>query len=180
MDSCREGLIVCEIQRKWSYLDPDGQTVLSVPCTAAGHFSEGLATVLKKGLMGYIDKTGVFAIPPQFAQAGDFQEGLAAVEFLPAGKQDFTKPQVFGFVDHQGRRAIAADFLLADEFSEGLAAVNASSHRKFSYIDQQGATIIPEFTCESAGPFQGGLACFQIAGGRYGYLGRNGDVVWKP
>ena len=182
---CGDGLIPCEVNRKWSFLDKTGEKVIEITCTAVSRFSEGLAAVLKRGKNGYINKNGEWVIPPQFAQASNFSEGLAVVEVprTTRGKIDFTKPQTFGFVSTNGSMAIEPKFRYADSFSEGLAAVclNAGLDRmnEYAYIDKAGEVVISPIKTDLAEPFSGPLARVQDSkNGSSRYINRAGDLVW--
>jgi hypothetical protein len=170
--------MACEVKRHWLYLSRTGATAFELTCSAASSFSEGFASVLVKGSIGYIDTTGAMVIRPQFEQGRDFKEGLAAVEVIdcPPAKRDWSKPQRFGFVDRTGSLAIPADFHLADSFSDGLAAVLVSGGR--GYIDKSGKMVIPPIQCSLALPFAGDLAAIQDSCGGVGYIDRQGEFVW--
>lgn len=64
---------------RWGFVDKSGNVVIPMVYECAGHFSEGLAPVLKNGLWGYVDRSGRLAIPPRFIWADEFEDGLAEV-----------------------------------------------------------------------------------------------------
>lgn len=113
--------------------------------TEVGLFSEGLCSVSKNGLYGFMDKTGKIIIKLQYQEAGGFSEGLCLV------KQN----SKYGFIDKSGRMVIAAKYEDADSFSEGLALVKMNG--KYGYIDKTGKMVIaPQWV--DATSFGGGTA----------------------
>ncbi len=65
-----------------SFIDINGETVLSNISEIVNRFSEGLASIMYLGpkiKSGFINKKGEIVIEPKFFYAGDFSEGLAPV-----------------------------------------------------------------------------------------------------
>ena len=59
-----------------SYIDPDGNTVISAAFDLTSSFHGGLAAVKSGDRWGYIDTNGALVIQPQFEAAYDFSEGM--------------------------------------------------------------------------------------------------------
>jgi hypothetical protein len=73
----------------------DVSSYLGVP--QFSEFSEGMAAIKSKGLIGYIDSSGDFVVAPQFKDGRKFSSGLAAVK---VGDR-------WGFIDQKGALRIA-------------------------------------------------------------------------
>lgn len=97
------------------FIDKRGQKVLDPPYPIVmSSFSEGLAIVQVKGLLGYMDKSGRMVVPPYFKHAHDFREGLAAVSL---------DGERWGYINKRGELVVEPKFDRAREFHEGLACV---------------------------------------------------------
>lgn len=161
---------------RWRFIDKTGQAAFPGEFEAATDFSEGLAAVKVKGKWGYVDRNGTFLIKASFDEASPFFDGLAWVMVD-------TKTRSCGFIDRSGQLKINRCYWNSfgtPRFSEGLAAVEDGG--SMIYIDHQGRPVGPRFV--SAGRFYGGLAPVQMEGkrgeaGRYGYIDRQGHVVFE-
>ncbi|BAZ48643.1 serine/threonine protein kinase [Nostoc sp. NIES-4103] len=107
------GLAAVEIDKKWGYIDKNGQIVIQPQFEWAYFFAEGMAEISINCKQGYIDTTGKIVIQPQFEEAKFFSEGLAAVRI--EGK--------FGYIDMKGKFIIQPQFDEAECFRHGLAWV---------------------------------------------------------
>lgn len=79
-DMFNEGLAPVRIDQTLSFINKAGEVV--IPLTryeSAGRFYDGMATVTKNGLMGYIDRNGTEVIVCQYDTASDFHDGVAMV-----------------------------------------------------------------------------------------------------
>lgn len=62
------------------YIDRTGKEVISCKYDSAGFFSEGMAAVLKNGLIGYIDKQGKEVVQCKYKKAGSYySEGMVNI-----------------------------------------------------------------------------------------------------
>lgn len=101
LGSYSEGLALAQRNKKWGYIDVEGNEV--IPCQfdgeiRGGHghsFSDGLAIILKNGKHGYIDKTGNIVIDAIYDEVGDFSEGIACVQ------KNYSNNLIF--IDKQGK-----------------------------------------------------------------------------
>jgi hypothetical protein len=98
---------------RYGVIDTKGKIVVKPIYSFIFPFSEGLALVLRNGLVGFIDKKGNEVIKPQFLHGNSFSEGLAKVEHN----------EKWGFIDKTGKYVIKPIFEDAGKFSEGLARV---------------------------------------------------------
>jgi hypothetical protein len=164
-----EGVAAASVEfGKCGYIDKQGNFVIEPKFDFpshqnCGHFSEGLAHVMKAGKYGYIDHTGSLVIRPVYDYAFDFSEGYAVVGI---GSK-------YAFIDKRGVVLGTFSYGYARGFSEGLAAVAPSG--KWGFIDKSGTLAIPA-KYEEVGDFSEGLAWVQIDGKR-GYINVYGDLV---
>jgi len=179
-----EGRVAVVRDRKWRYIDTQGNYVGTEGYDYARDFSEGLAAVKVNGRWGYIDREGKWRIRPQYVSAGDFSEGLAAVR----------APGQNGrcFVDRSGKTVIPPQGLGVggdERFSEGLVFATKygpnDSVLQRGFIDRTGKfriTAGPDW--EVVGSFRDGLCAVGIDdGSRRGkvvYIDRAGRVALRP
>src|SRR5579871_6428138 len=83
-DDFSEGVAAASVDfGRCGYIDKQGNFVIEPAFESSyqfcGHFSEGLAYVMKGGKFGYIDHAGSFVIQPAYDYAYDFSEGYAVV-----------------------------------------------------------------------------------------------------
>lgn len=139
-------------------------------------FSEGLVAVAEKEKYGVIDKTGTIVIPAKFSMIGKFKNGLA-----PA-KTD----SLYGYINTKGNWIIKPKYINAEPFSNGLAAVSRGSvlDQKWGFIDALGKVTVPltlagglSFTDPFL--FLQGVAAAYITPGVWGYVNRQGKILWK-
>lgn len=168
--------VVLTVDQTSGFIDKTGTFVIPPKLLGAGHFSEGLASVIVGNKRGFIDKTGRLAIAPTFDEVGNgFSEGLATAR---VGKK-------WGYIDKTGTWTIAPQFQQAQSFSQGLARVAVSTDEsnplgKIGYIDKTGKQLIPP-QFEDASDFRGDLAAV-LTGFDNGwrYVDRTGKLVWRP
>jgi len=170
-----------QLRDGYGYIDRQGKVVVepSKEYRIGADYSDARAPARAgdKG-WGYLDPQGGFAVAPQFFSAREFSEGRAAVAV-----GDFRNHQ-WGYIDAAGKPAGAARFQQAEPFSEGRAAVLVP-RAGYGYVDAAGELVIgPLEGVTQVEPFQGGLARVwfsQVIGrdGRWGYIDRDGKLVWK-
>ncbi|WP_206754548.1 WG repeat-containing protein [Leptolyngbya sp. FACHB-36] len=167
--------VVLTVEQTSGFIDKTGTFVIPPKLVGAGHFSEGLASVIVGNKRGFIDKTGRVAIAPTFDEVGHgFSEGLATARV--DGK--------WGYIDKTGTWTIAPQFQQAQSFSQGLARVAVSIDEnnplgKIGYIDKTGKRVIsPQFA--DASDFRGDLAAV-VTGfdNGWSYVDRTGKLVWQ-
>jgi hypothetical protein len=138
-----EGLSLFRNDGGYGYVDKNGKEVLVFDKderTVRGAFSDGLASVFKRGefteetytvteeahKVGYINKSGELVIPYTYTPdwghgttAKEFSEGFAAVK----SGQSYGWVHKYGFIDTQGNEVVPLIYDEARSFSEGMAAV---------------------------------------------------------
>jgi hypothetical protein len=178
-----EGLINCNDNENWGYMNIAGEIVVNPIFAYARPFYEGKAAVAPVPLeqkhkrterfYGFIDKTGKMVIPPIYQGADlKFSEGLCAVQ-----------NDGFGYIDITGELVIPYQFYLGNHFSEGLACVQFTEDGKYGFINKEGSVIVPP-AFDSADDYKNGLAAVYL-GKKFGkilsgYINETGDYVWEP
>lgn len=106
----------------------------------------------------------------KFESVGSFSEGYANVRINDK----------WGYINKKFEIVIEPQFKSCNQFSEGLAAfmIESCNGDKWGFIDRQGKAVIePKF--DEVYYFNKGLARVNV-GGRWGYINKAGDYVWKP
>ena len=127
----------------------------------ARDFSEHLAGVSINGKWGFVGTDGDLVIKPQFDHVLPFLEGLAAVR--QGGK--------WGYINPSGVFVIPPRFAQADSFSDGLAKVDGG------FVNPSGSLVLSGW--DTASLFVQGLAHVNLGGNNYGYIDKNGKVVFR-
>lgn len=110
--------------KKYGFINKNGEMVIQPIYDYVLAFSEGLAKVEINGKCGFINRNGEMVIQPIFNDVKSFSEGLALVKIN--GK--------YGFINQQGEIVINATYDHLDSFSEGLAY---SIKDKVGFIDKK-------------------------------------------
>lgn len=181
-----EGLAAIRLEKKSGYIDNQGHLVVLARYEMAMPFSNGLGrvkillergTTIGKGeprsssvyLWGYVNRSGIEVISPKFLNATSFAEGLAFAIPDHGSKS-------FGIIDKTGNFVYEPAFDQATPFTESLAAVRKGA--RWGYVNHEGDWVIPP-TFAQAEPFWHGLARVAFSEGRWGYIDKNGSVVWQ-
>ena len=174
----KEKLFKMVYNKKWGFIDENGNWIIKPIYYDADPFSEGLASVefgeYPNTKFGFIDKKGNLVIQPIYDYASSFSEGLAHVQF-----GNFPN-QKWGFIDKKGNLVIQPIYDSAYSFSEGLAGVALGDYpnKKSGFIDKKGNFVIQPIY-DSAYPFSEGLASVKF-GGKYGFIDKKGNLVIQP
>lgn len=152
-------------ERKWGFIDREGNTIVEPKYDQVSAFSEGLAAVNSRGRWGFIDREGNVIINYAYRAAWPFHEGVArvtlyngtycllqrdgdttcfrsadAVYDCSSGRVRFEKDYLFGFADIWGNVIINPIYVRAGNFHNGLAVVTLSD--KQGLIDTSGAFVV--------------------------------------
>lgn len=157
------GLWGASKDKKFGYINSDGEEVIPFEYDSVYGFHDGLAEVEIFGKYGYIDTTGRVVIPVEYESLGLFSEGLAAAR--SNGK--------YGFIDKSGNELIPFKYDSCGKFSGGLAPVGLGENMGF--INTSGIVTIP-LTYDEAGAFNDGLALV-AKDGKYGFVRSDGTVA---
>jgi hypothetical protein len=172
-------------------------------------FSEGLWSVQKNGLWGFVDSTDNVVVDFQYLKTTLYQDGMAFVQ---------TSADLWGLIDKQGKYLIKPKFNL-DPYSLYSGEFRISdlicfqSGDKYGFLNLSGDIQIPPIYTEAqnfsedlavvkSGDFMGcvdtqgswvippcykkifsfyrGYATFKSDNGMYGLINSNGDVVLEP
>lgn len=133
------------VNKKYGYINQQGQVVIKPRFALVTNFNDGLAAVVENSYWNYIDTSGKVVIATQSGRVRAFSEGLAAVLL---GNR-------YGYIDKKGNVVIEPKFEAAFDFSEGLARVKLKG--EWAFIDKQGKTaFVAPF--DYADDFRGGYA----------------------
>jgi hypothetical protein len=177
-------------QRRYGYIDPNGNILLSPGFTSAGRFREGYAVVALgetspyyrgasdvTGTRNFVDRAGHLLL----AAPADAFDCCSDDQGFTSGLAPILADGGWVFVDHDGDTAIPTPFKMADSFSSGLAAVATRIQDGgklvdcWGYINRKGKMVIPA-AYDYAGRFAEGLAAVR-AHGTAGYINTAGDFV---
>ena len=169
------GLAGVQIEKRFGYIDKQGQTAVRPYFAGGTVFSDGYAAVETPSCCGgkwiYLDRRGLMIPDLFFIRAKPFSEGLAAV-----------RNKGWGYINTQGKYVIKPQFEVANNFSHGLAsAAYRAGHNqagKFGFIDRTGSWVIKQ-AFERAGTFSEGLARIRI-NELWGYINPVGRIVIAP
>ncbi len=175
--------------RKYGYIDTKGEWVIQ-PTMELGvllkingeydlsdkDFSNGYIAVTQNDKYGIMDKTGKIVLECKFDFIGKYAEGLAPAK----------KDSLYGYIDIKGTWVIKPKYNGAEAFNNGLAAVSKGPYleEKWGFIDHTGKVVIPLTIYGNYNPYQpmqflNGVAPCNIEDGVFGYINREGKVIWK-
>jgi hypothetical protein len=159
----RDGRAVVKLNKKWGYVDTDGNEVVPLKYDYVGDFCEGRAWVKLNQKYGFVDKDGNEIIPLRYDEVGSFREGRAWVRIN----------KKYGFVDLDGNEVIPLKYDNVNDFREGRAMVRIN--KKYGFIDLDGKEVIPP-KYDGIGDFSGGRAYVSL-NGKYGFVDKDGNEV---
>ncbi len=152
--------------KKYGYINPQGEVIIPFEYDWADGFQEGAARVSKGKKFGAIGKDGQIIIPIEYDWIGRFKEGVARVFF----------DNKVGYVNAQNQFVIGANFDYGSDFEEGFAVV--SRQGKWGFIDKQGLEVVP-LQFESLLNFHEGLAAAKMDN-RWGFINQQGKWEIPP
>jgi hypothetical protein len=166
---------------KWGYINLYGETVIPAMYQKCYPFACDLATVFddSTGQFQFLRITGekIKTDITNFTLLDDGVSGLGMIvmseEMIPV------KNDKWGYLNTSGKLVIPQKYDEVNLFHEGYAIVRANG--MYFIIDKQGKEIqvnIPGII--SLKSFSEGLAVFDLAGGRSGYIDITGRVVIQP
>ncbi len=142
-----------------------------------GFFREGLASIQKDSLFGFINLKNEVVIEPIFREVRWFSEGLAGATL------DGIK---WGFINKKGEFVIEPQYYLVDAFEHGVCGVKLTNMPRFvndyylNAIIDKNNKIIYRGEMHSYGGFRGELIKYYEAGdyrGRIHYVNKKGKLV---
>ena len=155
-----------ENNKKWGYINEQGQEMIKPVFDEASLFSEGLAVISDSGKYGYINKAGKKIISCQFNDAESFHNGAAVVR----------KDSLYGLINRGGEFIIPANYQELTEVSEDIfmGVKNDNS----GYIHKDGDTLTG-FVYDLAGDFRNGYAIVN-KNERFGLINSKGEIIINP
>lgn len=164
-----DGLVAVRKDKKWGFLDTDGNIRIELKYEKVTEFSGGYAIARIRDDFFVLDQTG--AETPVYIERLDnvkrFSEGLA-----PFHRVD----DKAGFIDEQGNVAIPAQFIAVGYFSGGLAWAKTSD-KLIGFINREGEWVIsPQFlAAKDFSPHDGLARVKQKAG--WCYVNEYGEIM---
>jgi hypothetical protein len=122
--------------KKYGFINKNGDVVIEHRFEYARSFSDGLAAVKTKEKWGFVDRLGNMVINANYSFVENFSEGLVGFSLSNSSSK-------YGYMDKTGRVVIEPQFATAFEFKNGLAHVEWSAI-KTGYIDRSGRTVFVE------------------------------------
>lgn len=167
------------IDRKFGYIDGNNKALVPAKYDRASDFSEGLAGVCiwptksadseeRVWHCGFIDTQGREVIPLRFKSVSAFSNGRALAE------QQDGKKVIIAITGAVVR--VISGFEVPGQFHEGLAV--ARKGQNIGFVDTQGNWAIPP-KFAGATDFAHGLAMVQLSDKEYGYIKKDGKLIWK-
>jgi hypothetical protein len=174
-----EGRAAVAANRKWGFIDSNGEIVIGFDFHDARDFHEGMCAVEQNGKWGYIGLQGQWLLPNRFSFAMDFQFGLAIVE------NDATRM----VIDREGNKIVEfpQEYGWGEIKSETLLLYGTSSgypgERFYGFMSTNGVIgTAPIFYTNSDSGFNtselsdGMLGVFNRQG-EYGFVNAGGELV---
>ena len=153
LDRNKDGLQAKCDGLRCGYVDDSGKWIIAAQFDEAGEFRNGVARVVRNGLVSYVDTKGqlLTAAPPQSALAPWLWRPGSLVGDAAGGGQ-----MVYGYLGRDGKWAIAPVFSISGDFHEKLAPALSATGR-YGFITPDGKWgIAPMF--DRASSFADGWA----------------------
>ena len=97
-----EGIARICLDKKWGFINANGETVIEPIYEFAGNFQDGMAVVKTGDKVGYLNKNGEMKIPAEFISGEDFYQGLA---FVMVSRN----PDRYAYIDKEGNTVWESD-----------------------------------------------------------------------
>ncbi|MBO5348820.1 MAG: WG repeat-containing protein [Clostridia bacterium] len=168
-----EGLAPVYKDKKYGFIDVNGNVVIDFQYDKVYDFSEGLACVGKDGKFGYINTKGETIIDFQYddpsIRSGAYISGKDFGLFIK-GIACVKKDGKFGYIDTKGNVLVDFEFSFGYSFYDGIALTSKG------YIDKNGDVVIDETNYSATSSFSNELAVAE-RDGKYGYIDTKGNVI---
>lgn len=170
----RVGLAKVEKNKKYGYIDTNGNEVIPCVYSYVSDFHDGRAAVAKDyGVYGFVDTNGNEVIPcvipwPVSSFPGEyetqFHDGVSFIRLPPnkpyrkGGSEYMSSRTTYGGVDNNGKMKFIYEFEDYRPFSEGRAIVRKADINGWGAIDTNGNKVV-ELKWWHLNDFHDGLAC---------------------
>jgi hypothetical protein len=170
-----EGLAIVEINKKYGFIDVEGNEIIEIKYDMVRIFYENIAAVKYNGLWGFIDKSEKIIIPFKYFNAHMFFDEMSLVTY-----RDNESHLTYTYVNKEGIE-LPARFDGAEDFKDGLAVVLFNWF--YGVIDNTGKIIVkPKYT--KIHPFEDDIACVELGDNpsttTSGYIDKKGNEILKP
>ena len=162
-----DSMIICKKNNKSIFFDIRGNKTGKSKSKSVGKFSNGLASINKKGKYGFINLKGEFIVKPQYTSVMDFSNGLAGV----------CENGNCGFINTLGEVVIPLIYNSVISFTDTVTVVFLG--RKTIIINRKGEQInsYPQFKSHG---FNNGYALLKSARARSTfYVDTEGKILHK-
>ena len=167
---------VCDANKKWGYVNTEGEMVIKPQYDDAQSFSEGLAAVRMGDEYGYINHEGQYVINPQFYVADAFSCGYAQVK-----KTKYSS--YYDYINQKGK-------IVSDKFEGGFNHISENKllcvygptrteSKKMIIRNHRGDSIASTQYFERAGVFSEGL-CWVEYNKKSGFINTKGLLAVNP
>ncbi len=165
---CSGGLIkVLGANKKFGFVDIDGNVSIHPQFDRAYSFIDGLAAVAIGKKVGFIDEVGSFIIAPKYDVIKRFKNGYTGV---CVGNR-------WGIIENSAQSEIIRPrYTDVQSFYNGRAAVMVND--KWGYINKYGEMVITPKFCETA-PYNKNLTPVCVDN-KWGYMDSNGNLAIQP
>ena len=120
------------LQKRYCYIDDNGDERLVCLWEYADDFHEGLTYVKNGDEFGFIDNKGKLVIKSIYDDAKNFSEGLAAIKL----------GNLWGYIDKEERLVITPQFIEAGPFHNSFAIVKTKTN--YCVIDKSGRIVVAD------------------------------------
>ena len=135
--------------KKWGFMDREGDIMVPPNFDYVESYSEGLALVIKNQKLGFIDKAGKIIIPIDYDDGESFKGGFAIV----------STNNLYGMIDRTNKPKVPLRYELIGSFKSNLALV--ANETAYGYVNKTAKEIIP-LKLDYATDFQNGYALVEI------------------
>lgn len=163
----KNGFRKVELNKKYGFLDTDGNEITAIEYDEAWDFSDGMAAVKKDGKMGFIDDKGKLVVPLKYLAADAFENGKARVAIFKDGENKF------GYIDKTGKEIIPIKYGFPSRLGDDFVAVRVDG--KYAILDWTGKTIQPPIF-STINAFYDGMARVQIEE-KYGFINEKAQIA---
>ncbi len=159
---------------KWGYVDESGAVVIDYKYDEARSFSNGVAIVAKKELLGVVGEDGRELLPTKYNIIDNYGERIYRVAIGGKYRDGVLSGEKYGFIDTSGNILLKPEYDEVGAFNGGVAYVKKGS--LYGYIDETMQFVAP-CRYSSVGAFNANGHAWVCLGGKYGIIDKTGKVI---
>jgi hypothetical protein len=163
-----ENLILVLSGNRWGVMERSGKELVPPTYDHIQWFSEGLATVEKDEMTGYINEAGKLVIPLKFTSHYDSRRRSFSEGFCKVAKRSY----YYGFIDKSGNEVIPFKYWDAEPFKEGFALVKTKND--YIFINKKGKNTF-DLKFNEAYSFENGQAI--VSDVHWGIIDLTGKLI---